>query len=133
MAPPKTGDTETVVEGLKQVYQDIAALMLMPDAGQYSQPIQQLQQAVLKMIQGIGQQKAQQAAQMQQMQAQRAMQGGQMGAPQAGGPQPGMMQRPGPPPGGPPGAPAGAGSPGMAMPNPDELRRVLAQSGQGGQ
>lgn len=129
MAPPKKGDEGSVVDGLKAVYQDISSLNLAPDAGQYAQLIQGLQQAVLKMIQGIAQQKAQQAAQMQQMQAQRAMNpqmgGAGPGGPQAGGPSPGA------PPGG-PGGPPSQGSPGMAMPNPDELRRVLAAQGKGG-
>jgi hypothetical protein len=66
---------------------------------------------------------------MQQMQAQRAMNpqmgGAGPGGPQAGGPSPGA------PPGG-PGGPPSQGSPGMAMPNPDELRRVLATQGKGG-
>lgn len=121
MAPPKKDDAGSVVDGLKDIYSEVASLALAPDAGQYMQVIQGLQQALLKMIQGIAQQKAQQAAQMQQQQAASAM-NPQMGGPPQGG-------APGGPPGGPP---PGGGSPGMAMPNPDELRRVLAAQGQGG-
>lgn len=134
MAPPKKEEHGSVVDGLRAIYQDAAALALAPDAGQYMQAIQQLQQGLLKLIQGITQQKAQQAAMMQQQQAAQAAgmhpgmaPGGQ--PPQPGG-QPGMP--PGMPGKGTPGGPPAQGSPGMAMPNPDELRRVLAAQGQGG-
>jgi hypothetical protein len=71
---------------------------------------------------------------MQQMVAQQAIGGqGQPGQPQG---QPGQGGPAGMPPGGPPkgqpGGPPSQGSPGIAVPNPDELRRVLMQQGAGG-
>jgi hypothetical protein len=113
-----------VLDGLKQIYPEIASLQLAPDAPQHMQFLQGLTQAVQKYLQQATQQKAQQAAQMQQAQMQGAI-NPQMGGPGGGG-APG-----GPPPGG-PGGPPSQGSPGIAMPNPDELRRVLSSSGAGG-
>jgi hypothetical protein len=145
MAPPpgrKAGD-QSVLDGLKTVYTDLANLQFAPDAGAHAQFLGAMQQAVVKYVQQQQQQKAQMAAQMQQMQAQHAL-NPQMGGPGPGGagiPPPGGMPGGMPPPGGggppggpppPPGGPGGPpsqGSPGLAMPNPDELRRVLAQSG----
>lgn len=125
MAGKSGGDTN-VLDGLKGVYQQIASLQLSPDAQQHMQFLQGLQQAIQRYLQQQAQQKAAQAAQMQQMQAQHAMN------PQMGGPnQPAPGGPPGPQRGG-PGGPPGQGSPGLAMPNPDELRRVLAAQGQGG-
>lgn len=118
----------SVVEGLKQMYQMAANLALEPDAGKYMQVIQGLQQGLLKVVQQISQMEAHSANQM----------GGPMGG---GGGQPQQMGGPsmagmgGPPPGASPGGPGGPpsqGSPGLAMPNPDELRRVLATQGAGG-
>lgn len=128
----KSGDKGTFIDGLKGVYSDVANLALLPDSQsnpQYMQVVQQLQQAILKVIQGIAQQKAQQAAQMQQQQAAQAaqMQGGGM----MGGQRPGQGQPPAGPMKGQPGGPPSQGSPGAQMPNPDELRRVLAAQGGG--
>lgn len=125
------GQNETVLDGLKALYGDVANLALCSDAGQYGQVIDGLRQGVLKAVEMITQQKAQQAAQMQMQQRQAAIN------PQMGGMQPGMGGGmpggpAGPPHPGMPGGPPSQGSPGIAMPNPDELRRVLAAQGQGG-
>lgn len=121
-----------VLDGLKTVFTDVAQLQLSPDAAQHMQFLQGLQQAIVKYSQQQQQQKAQQAAQMQQQQAQ-AMANPQMGGPPPGGMPPGAgMGGPPRPPQGQPGGPPSQGSPGIAMPNPDELRRVLAMQGAGG-
>lgn len=134
MAPRgKADESGSVVDGLKAVYGQIANLALAHDAAQFGQVIEQLRQVVLKAIDGISQAKAQQAAQMQAQQRQMAI-NPQMGGPGSGAAGPGM---PGGPPGGAPGpghpgmpgGPPSQGSPGIAMPNPDELRRVLAAQG----
>jgi hypothetical protein len=129
MAPPKKGgDADSAVDGLKSVYQSLAALQLAPDAqGQVGQFVSALMQGIQKFLQQQMVQKAQQASQMQMQQRQGA---GQMGGPPPGGPQAGS-----PPPGagaGAPGGPPSQGSPGIAMPNPDEMRRMLATQGAGG-
>ena len=126
MAPPgqKRGAGEqSVLDGLKTVYSDLANLQFAPDSAAHQQFLGAMQQAVVKYVQQQQQQKAAMAAQMQQMQTQQAIN------PQMGGPAPGGGGPPGPqsPPGA-PGGPPSQGSPGIAMPNPDELRRVLAGS-----
>jgi hypothetical protein len=63
------------------------------------------------------------------MQAQQAAGGG--GGGMMGGAQPGQGQPPQGPQKGQPGGPPSQGSPGAQMPNPDELRRVLAAQGGG--
>ncbi len=136
MAPAKKGgEANTVLDGLHQMYADAAQLALASDAGQYPQIVQALPQALLKAIQAVAQQKAQMAAQQHQQMAQQAAQMGGGGPP---GAPPGMPGAGGPP-GmplqalkGQPGGPPSQGSPGIAMPNPDELRRVLASQGAGG-
>lgn len=114
----------SVEEGLKSVFQQLAALQLEPDAQQHMQFIQAIQQAIMKYLQQQQQVKAQQAAQMQQVQRQQAMMNPQMGGPQQG-------QSQGGPPQGQPGGPPSQGSKGLAMPNPDELQRMLATQGAG--
>lgn len=136
MAPPKKSESgDGIEEGLKTVYTQVAALNLEPNLSpQDKQFVGQLSQAIVQFLQQRAQQKAQQAAMMQQMQAQHAMQmgpgmgggAGQMGQPgapnpQAGAPHPGA-----------PGGPPSQGAPGIAMPNPDELQRVLAMAGRNG-
>lgn len=123
-APQKRAGDQSALDGLKTVYTELSQLQFAPDAAVHQQFIGGVQQAIVKYVQQAQQQKAAQAAQMQQMQAQQAIN------PQMGGPGPGVGGPPGgppPPPGG-PGGPPSQGSPGLAMPNPDELRRVLAGS-----
>lgn len=119
--------TDSVVDGLKQVYTDIAGLKLLPDAGQHMEVIDKLSQAVLAIIQQVTQAKAQQAAQMQaqvRQQAMNPMMGGQAGPRMGGGLPPGA-------PGGPP-SQGPVGMPANAMPDPDEMRRMLQSQGAGG-
>lgn len=110
-----------LVEGIQTLAADVTNLLFLPDAQnpQVQQLLQGLQQAIVKIGQQLAQVKAQQAAHMQQLQAAHA----------AGG-VPGMGQRPPMP--GQPGGPPSQGMPGIAMPNPDEMRRVLASAGGGG-
>lgn len=137
MAGP--GQQKGVVEALTGTYTDIAKMMLLPDAQKHMQFLQGLQAGLMKYIQmqanaTLGQPGGDQAGM--------GGPGGGMGAP------PGMMG--GPPPGGPmggnpggPGAPpamriapgGGAGMSGLmggaqGGPNPDDLRRLLAQGAQ---
>ena len=129
MAPStrRGGQDASVVDGLRTVYGEVSNLALAPDAGPYAQVIDGLRQMVLKTIDAVTKAKAQQAAQMQAQQA-----GGVPGGnPMMGGPQPGTPGPPRPQPGT-PGGPPSQGSPGIAMPNPDELRRVMAMAGGGG-
>jgi hypothetical protein len=121
MAASRGGKEEGVLEGLKSLLPDIANLQTAPDAAQHMQFLQGLQQALVKYIGQQQQMIAQRAAQQQQQQA---MQASGMGAAVGGGMRPGMPAQPGQP-----GGPPSQGSPGMAMPNPDELRRVLATQG----
>ena len=128
--PKKGAGDQSVLDGLKNIYTELAALQFAPDAGAHAQFLQAAQQAIVKYVQQQQQQKAAQAAQLQQLQAQRAI-NPQMGGPGPGGagvPPPGGGGPPGasPAPPGAPGGPPSQGSPGIAMPNPDELRRVLA-------
>ena len=128
MAPPKGKSAGGTLEGLKSVFQQLSSLQLEPDSQEHMQFLQAIQQAIMKYIQMQTQKKAQQAAQMQMMQSQQASQmNGQMGGPHpgGGGPPPGASQ-------GQPGGPPSQGMPGLAMPNPDELRRMLATQGAGG-
>lgn len=128
MAGKKSGDGASVVDGLKNIYQELASLQLAPDAQEHMQVLQALQKAIQGYLQQQMQKKAQMAAQ-QQMQVAHAAN------PQMGGPPPGGPSAGGPPPGAPPGGPGGPpsqGSPGLAMPNPDEMRRMLATQGAGG-
>jgi len=128
---------ESVLDGLKGIYTDIAQLQLASDAGQHAPFLQALMQGIQRYLQEMEQAKAQQAAQM----AQRVSQMGSMGGrtPQAGmgmgtagnlgGGGPGMPGGGASPPGAPPpGAPA-QGSPGQALPNIDELSRILQGQG----
>ena len=120
----------TVEDGLKKVYSEVASLQLLPDAATHAQFLSMLQQGIQKYLASQAQRQQQQAAQQAQQLA-----GGQMGG--APGPQGGPGGAPGGAPLGPPPGPAqfgpggasGGGSPGIVnMPNPDELRRVLAGS-----
>lgn len=126
MAGKVKGGDGSVVDGLKDIYTQVATLKLAPDAAQYAEILDKLTQALLSIIQQVTQQKAQQAAQMQAQVRQQAV-NPMMGGPQqqsgitAGRPSPGM-----------PGGPPSQGSPGMAMPDPDEMRRMLQTQGQGG-
>jgi hypothetical protein len=129
MAPKGKGGEGSVLDGLKNIYGELANLNLAPDAQQHQQFLQGLQNGIQKYLQMQAQRQAQQMAQMQQMQA-RNLGAGQVN-PQMGGPQMGGAPRPGMPPGQ-PGGPPSQGSPGMQMPNPEELQRVLATQGQGG-
>ena len=123
----KSQSQGSVVDGLKAIYQDVAALALAPDAGIFTQEIEALRQATLKVTQVITQKKAQAAAAMQQQQRQAVpnQMGGQMPGQSTGAPPPGAQP-------GTPGGPPSQGSPGLTMPNADELRRVLAEHGAGG-
>lgn len=121
MAPPKKDDSTSVVDSLREMISTTAEAMTAHDAGPFMPQLQQLQAALVKMLQGIAQQKAQQAAQMQQQQAQQAAGQQQQQAGMAAGMGGGM-----PPQKGMPGGPPSQGGAGMPMPNPDELRRVLA-------
>lgn len=131
MAPAKKGEGDDVAGILKAMYATSTQLALAPDAAQFPEIVQKLPQAMVQAIQAVTTKKAQMAAQQHQQMAQMASQG--MGGPPPSGgapPQPGQ----GPPMAmrGQPGGPPSQGSPGMAMPNPDELRRVLAEQGAGG-
>lgn len=121
MAPKSA---QSSIDGLKSVYQDIAGLMLLPDAQAHAQFLTSL-------MQGIQQYVVQQG--MQAMQTPMPGQGpGGPGGP--GGPPsgpPGMMPGGSGGPTGPPrqGPPPGAGGPmpgPSTAPNPDELRRLLS-------
>lgn len=117
-------NNDSVSEGLKKVFTQISQLKLLPDAGQHIQFILLLEQAIMKYLQ----QQASQAAGVGQAQGQGQPDMGAGGAASAGGP-PGMPAPPGPA-GFAPGGGAGGGMPGVTqMPNPDELRRVLAGAG----
>ncbi|HXA31496.1 MAG TPA: hypothetical protein VNV87_04495 [Acidimicrobiales bacterium] len=124
-----TGRTGTVEDGLGKVYTDIASLQLLPDSAPHAQFLSQLQMVIQKYLTAF-----KQKAQQQQMQAGQALAGGQVpGGGQPGQPPGGGMGAALPPPPGPaqfgPGGAGGGGSPGnVQMPNPDELRRVLAGS-----
>ena len=112
-----------VEDGLRKVYTDVASLQLLPDAPQHAQFLSMLQQGIQKYLTTTAAQKQQQSAQQAQQLA------GAGGAPSAGagGGAP-LPPAPGPAQFGPGGA-SGGGSPGpVQMPNPDELRRVLAGS-----
>lgn len=109
MAAP---NTTTFAEGLGKLIQQVAGLMVMPDADQ-----QFLQTIITAMVQ-----RAQAPA------GQPAAAGAPGGAPPpgAGGPPPGMPASPG---GGPAGPPAGV-RPMYPMGNPDEIRRMVGAAQQ---
>lgn len=126
---------ESVLDGLKGIYTDIAQLQLASDAGQHAPFLQALMQGIQQYLQEMEQAKAQQAAQMAQRVSQMGAMGGRTQQPSAGmgagmvpggGAPGGAAQLPG---AAPPGAPA-QGSPGQALPNLDELSRILS-GGQG--
>jgi hypothetical protein len=127
------GGQKGVVEALQNTYTDIAKMAFLPDAQQHQQFLQGLQQGILNYLR-------QQASASMQNPPGGAMAG--MGGPgggMGGGPPGGMMgANPGGP-GAPPGmriAPGGgAGMSGLmggaqGGPNPDDLRRLLAQGAQ---
>jgi len=126
----RSAQPESVLDGLKSVYTDLAQLQLAPDAGQHAPFLQAMMQGIQRYLQEMEQAKAQNAAQMAQRVSQMASRGQ---GPQMMGGRPGGGATPGvgalPPGGGmpgspPPGAPA-QGSPGQALPNIDELSRLL--------
>lgn len=109
---------------LAKCYTDLAQAQLLPDAAPYMGLLAKLQQAVQSVIGQIRQQGQQQAQQAAQQLAQGGAPGGAPGQ-QGLGPPPGPAQFG-------PGGASGGGSPGLVnMPNPDELRRVLAGSSGG--
>lgn len=115
---PKKDTTEGIEAGIRGLYQDAASLKLEPNlTPQDTQFIDAISGACLKYLQQKAQQKAQQAAMMGQQQAQQALQMGGLG---------GANPMAGRPPMGTPGGPPSQGAPGLAMPNPEELQRVLA-------
>lgn len=131
-APQSFGD------GLDNLFMDVQALALAPDAAAHAQFIQAMGQGILKYRQVMQQQEAQQAAQQQQQLAQQqsgqqmqgvglGQQGGQPGGGQPGQPAgAGMQGQPGAnqiAPGG------GAGMSGYGGVNADDLQRVLAGTG----
>lgn len=135
-----------VIDGLQKLAGPISQLMFEPDATQHLQFIQGLQQAIVTYVQ---QQQGQVAAQAAQAGQQAATMGAGMGQPQGGngagmdmgGLGGGGNSLAGAAPNGSPaqldptqmGAGGGAGMVGLAAsPNPDELRRLLGQSSQGG-
>jgi hypothetical protein len=127
----KGGAQQTVVDGLKSLYTDVAGLMLLPDSAQH----QQFLTTLMSSIQGYVQKQGMAAVGQ-------PMPGGPPGAPPGGPPGGGPPGGPTPPgmpsgsggPTGPPaqGPPPGAGGPmrgNNTAPNPDELRRVLQMTG----
>ena len=117
---------QSVIDGLKAVYPEIAGLALAPDAAQHMQFIGSLQQAIQRYVAGQEQHKQQMMQQIAGMAAR-----GQVG-PQGPPGQPPGPQGPasaGPPAGGMQGPPPAQGAPGLALPNADEFRRMLATQG----
>jgi hypothetical protein len=133
---PTAGRSQTVEDGLGKIFTDAASLQLLPDAAPHAQFLAGLQKAIQTYLTQFREKSQQQAMQAAQGLAGQAGPGGGgppgMTAPMGAGAGPGG---PGalPPPPGPaqfgPGGASGGGSPGpVQMPNPDELRRVLAGS-----
>lgn len=111
-----TSTQPSMVDGLNKMLSDIAQLMALPDAD--LEFLTTLQTGIVSYIRQ-GQQPA--------SQPQSAVPGG-AGGPNPGGPSMGGLGQM------PPGMMGGGASMGMAMPNPDELRRMIqtTSGGQGG-
>jgi hypothetical protein len=127
------GQQKGVVDQLTNTYTDISKMMLAPDAQQHMQFLQGLQQAVMKYLQ----MQAQASTQAPPGGAMAGMggPGGGMGAMPPGGPQAANPGGPGAPPGMRIAPGGGAGMSGLmggagGGPNPDDLRRLLAQGAQ---